>query len=49
MLDPVRHESRPPENDDGLRQSLSEVYASVHVPAGGQWIRRFLAFAGRAT
>jgi manganese transport protein len=46
MLDPVRHASKPPEADDDVRPSLPEVYASVRVPAGGLWIRRFLAFAG---
>ncbi|WP_321797169.1 Nramp family divalent metal transporter [Caballeronia sp. J97] len=46
MLDPVRPASRPPEQDDAFRPSLPEVYASVHVPEGGRWIRRFLAFAG---
>ncbi|SAK77231.1 manganese transport protein MntH [Caballeronia fortuita] len=46
MLDPVRPASKPPEQDDAFRPSLPEVYASVHVPEGGRWIRRFLAFAG---
>jgi manganese transport protein len=46
MLDPVRPASKPPEQDDAFRPSLPEVYASVHVPSGGKWIRRFLAFAG---
>ncbi|SAL32617.1 manganese transport protein MntH [Caballeronia cordobensis] len=46
MLDPVRPASKPPEQDDAFRPSLPEVYASVHVPSGGRWIRRFLAFAG---
>ncbi|MFM0325175.1 Nramp family divalent metal transporter [Caballeronia glebae] len=46
MLDPVRPASTPPEQDDAFRPSLPEVYASVHVPEGGRWIRRFLAFAG---
>lgn len=27
-------------------QSLSEVYASIPVPAGGFWLRRLLAFSG---
>src|SRR5690242_7030502 len=26
--------------------SLSEVHATVAVPKGGSWVRRFLAFAG---
>lgn len=49
MLDPVRpapKPSGPPEQDDEIRPSLPEVYASVRVPVGGRWIRRFLAFAG---
>jgi manganese transport protein len=46
MLDPVRRTSRPSEQDDELRPSLPEVYATVHVPLGGRWLRRFLAFAG---
>ncbi|WP_250516185.1 Nramp family divalent metal transporter [Caballeronia sp. INDeC2] len=46
MLDPVRPTAKPPEQDDAFRPSLPEVYASVHVPEGGRWIRRFLAFAG---
>ncbi|EKS69387.1 MULTISPECIES: Nramp family divalent metal transporter [Caballeronia] len=46
MLDPVRPASKPPEQDDAFRPSLPEVYASVHVPETGRWIRRFLAFAG---
>ena len=33
-----------PEED--ARPSLPEVYSSIHVPAGGLWLRRFLAFAG---
>ena len=28
------------------RPSLSEVHASIPVPQGGVWLRRFLAFAG---
>jgi manganese transport protein len=32
--------------EEGSRPSLPEVYSTVHVPAGGRWIRRFLAFAG---
>ena len=27
-------------------RSLSEVHASIKVPQGGIWLRRFLAFAG---
>lgn len=46
MLDPVRHTPKPSEQDVEVQPSLPEVYASVHVPAGGRWIRRFLAFAG---
>ncbi|MDR5759850.1 Nramp family divalent metal transporter [Caballeronia sp. LZ035] len=46
MLDPVRHTPKPSEQDIDARPSLPEVYASVHVPTGGRWIRRFLAFAG---
>ncbi|MDR5781740.1 Nramp family divalent metal transporter [Caballeronia sp. LZ065] len=46
MLDPVRHTPKPSEQDVDARPSLPEVYASVHVPTGGRWIRRFLAFAG---
>ncbi|SAK97812.1 manganese transport protein MntH [Caballeronia hypogeia] len=46
MLDPVRPAQKPPEQDDEFRPSLPEVYASVHVPESGRWIRRFLAFAG---
>ena len=30
----------------GRRPSLSEVHASIAVPQGGIWLRRFLAFAG---
>ena len=30
----------------GRRPSLSEVHASIPVPQGGIWLRRFLAFAG---
>ena len=33
-----------PEED--ARPSLPEVYSSIHVPAGGLWLRGFLAFAG---
>jgi manganese transport protein len=33
-----------PEED--ARPSLPEVYSSIHVPAGGLWLRRFLAFSG---
>jgi manganese transport protein len=32
--------------DDAPRPSLPEVFASVRVPVGGWWFRRFLAFAG---
>ena len=32
--------------DAGRRPSLSEVHASIKVPQGGIWLRRFLAFAG---
>ncbi|WP_250528041.1 Nramp family divalent metal transporter [Caballeronia sp. GAWG2-1] len=44
-------ESRRPElkqsgEDDAPRPSLPEVFASVRVPVGGWWFRRFLAFAG---
>ena len=28
------------------RQTLSEVYASIPIPAGGSWLRRLLAFSG---
>jgi manganese transport protein len=31
---------------EGDRPSLSEVHASVPVPAGGSWLRRLLAFSG---
>ncbi len=31
---------------EGGRPSLSEVYASIPVPAGGSWLRRLLAFSG---
>jgi manganese transport protein len=34
------------EGDGGDRRSLPEVHASVHVPRGGSWVRRFLAFCG---
>jgi manganese transport protein len=33
-------------SDNGSDSSLPEVYRSVHVPDGGKWLRRFLAFAG---
>ncbi|WP_044043644.1 Nramp family divalent metal transporter [Caballeronia insecticola] len=46
MLDPVRHASKPPEDDEPFRPSLPEVYASVKVPESGRWFLRFLAFAG---
>ncbi|SAL76407.1 manganese transport protein MntH [Caballeronia peredens] len=46
MLDPVRHASKPPEDDETFRPSLPEVYASVKVPESGRWFLRFLAFAG---
>ena len=32
--------------DAAQRPSLSEVHASIPVPQGGIWLRRFLAFAG---
>src|SRR4051794_19636024 len=32
--------------DAARRPSLSEVHASIAVPQGGIWLRRFLAFAG---
>jgi manganese transport protein len=32
--------------DAARRPSLSEVHASIPVPQGGIWLRRFLAFAG---
>jgi manganese transport protein len=32
--------------DAGHRPSLPEVHASILVPQGGLWLRRFLAFAG---
>lgn len=32
--------------DAGRRPSLPEVHATVIVPRGGLWVRRFLAFAG---
>src|SRR6476646_6561276 len=32
--------------DAGRRPSLAEVHASIRVPQGGIWLRRFLAFAG---
>src|SRR6516165_4914700 len=31
---------------EDFRPSLPEAHATVRVPAGGLWIRRFLAFAG---
>jgi manganese transport protein len=30
----------------GAEKSLSEVYASIPIPAGGSWLRRLLAFSG---
>jgi hypothetical protein len=32
--------------DAARRPSLAEVHASIPVPRGGIWLRRFLAFAG---
>ena len=32
--------------DAGRQPSLAEVHASIRVPQGGIWLRRFLAFAG---
>jgi manganese transport protein len=32
--------------DAARRPSLAEVHASIPVPQGGIWLRRFLAFAG---
>jgi manganese transport protein len=46
MRDPRRAEFKQQRQDDDFRPSLPEVYASVRVPAGGRWFRRFLAFAG---
>jgi manganese transport protein len=46
MRDPRRAVLRPDEPDEARRPSLPEVYASVRVPSGGPWLRRFLAFAG---
>jgi manganese transport protein len=31
---------------DDAAKSLSEVYASIPIPAGGSWVRRLLAFSG---
>jgi manganese transport protein len=31
---------------EGVQPSLSEVYASIPVPAGGSWLRRLIAFSG---
>ncbi|MEZ2352577.1 Nramp family divalent metal transporter [Caballeronia sp. RCC_10] len=45
MRDPRRPAYKEPGNDE-FRPSLPEVYASVRVPVGGGWLRRFLAFAG---
>ncbi|GGD78648.1 Nramp family divalent metal transporter [Caballeronia grimmiae] len=45
MRDPRRPAYKEPGNDE-FRPSLPEVYASVKVPVGGGWLRRFLAFAG---
>ncbi|KIG03291.1 Nramp family divalent metal transporter [Caballeronia concitans] len=45
MRDPRRPAYKEPGNDE-FRPSLPEVYASVRVPVGVGWIRRFLAFAG---
>ncbi|WP_277189162.1 Nramp family divalent metal transporter [Caballeronia sp. BR00000012568055] len=46
MRDPRRTAVKSQRQDDTFRPSLPEVYASVRVPTGGWWIRRFLAFAG---
>ncbi|OLP53255.1 divalent metal cation transporter [Rhizobium rhizosphaerae] len=32
--------------DKASRASLSEAHATIHVPKGGTWFRRFLAFVG---
>ena len=45
MRNPRRPAYKQPGQDE-LRPSLPEVYASVRVPVGGGWLRRFLAFAG---
>ncbi|WP_250455202.1 Nramp family divalent metal transporter [Caballeronia sp. ATUFL_M2_KS44] len=45
MRDPRRPAYKEPGNDE-FRPSLPEVYASVRVPVGVGWVRRFLAFAG---
>ncbi|MDR5740877.1 MULTISPECIES: Nramp family divalent metal transporter [unclassified Caballeronia] len=45
MRDPRRPAYKEPGNDE-FRPSLPEVYASVKVPVGVGWLRRFLAFAG---
>ena len=31
---------------EGVQPSLSEVYATIPVPAGGSWLRRLIAFSG---
>jgi manganese transport protein len=46
MREPRRTAVKSQRQDDTFRPSLPEVYASVRVPTGGWWIRRFLAFAG---
>jgi manganese transport protein len=46
MRDPRRADPARQAQDEAFRPSLPEVYASVPVPSGGWWLRRFLAFAG---
>ncbi|WP_250510863.1 Nramp family divalent metal transporter [Caballeronia sp. GACF4] len=46
MRGPRRPELKQSGEDDAPRPSLPEVFASVRVPVGGWWFRRFLAFAG---
>ncbi|MDR5773716.1 MULTISPECIES: Nramp family divalent metal transporter [unclassified Caballeronia] len=46
MREPRRPELKQSGEDDAPRPSLPEVFASVRVPVGGWWFRRFLAFAG---
>lgn len=45
MRDSRRPAYKRPAQDEH-RPSLPEVYASVRVPVGAGWLRRFLAFAG---
>ncbi|WP_250494378.1 Nramp family divalent metal transporter [Caballeronia sp. GAWG1-1] len=46
MREPRRPELKQSGEDDVPRPSLPEVFASVRVPVGGWWFRRFIAFAG---